>query len=403
MYFQVHQPLRLRKFSIFDEHSGPMMREYFDEELNRKILHRVATKCYYPANNIMLELLNRYDGRFKVAYSISGSLLEQAKLYEPHLIESFQKLADTGHVEFLCETYYHSLSSLWPKKDEFYEQVRMQKKLIEELFSYTPKTFRNTELLFSTDIAKLSENCGFKGILAEGIEHVLGWRSPNFVYKARGSDTRILFRNYRLSDDVAYRFSAKWWGEYPLTADKYALWLSKVKGQTINLFMDYETFGEHHWADTGIFDFLKHFPEYALRHPDLSFSHPHETVKLKPADEIDVLWAISWADIERDSSAWLGNKMQHMCFELLQKLEGPVRELDDPEYYGVWRYLQNSDHLYYLCTKSLADGDVHKYFSPYGDPFDGFVTFINILHDFKDRIDRKLKEKQAKEKKNKRK
>ena len=383
--------MRLRRFSIFDENlpEEPLAR-YFDNEKNKEIFNRVADKCYIPTNALLLELIDRYGSRFKLSFSLTGTFLEQAALYRPDVLESFRALSETGCVDFLNETYYHSLSSLFQDKTEFLEQVRMHSAELKRLFGIEADVFRNTEALFSNEIAKFVEDLGYLGIIGEGHERVLGWRSPNYVYSVKGCRRiKALLRNYRLSDDISYRFSATWWSEYPLTADKYARWLSATPGRCINIFMDYETFGEHQWKETGIFEFLRHLPGEVLRYEHLEFRTPNEVIReQEPVGEIDVPYLLSWADIERDASAWLGNQMQRACFNYLQRLEKEVREAGDAELLHVWRLLQNSDHLYYLCTKSWADGDVHKYFSPFPTPYDAFINYMNILHDFKHRLER---------------
>jgi len=385
-YFQVHQPVRLRHVSLFDEpKGGSLYGRYFDDELNRQVFNKVADKCYLPTNALMLKLINQHQGKFRISYSLTGTFLEQAKRYRPEVLDSFRALAETGCVEFLNETYFHSLSSLFEEKAEFLEQVRMHTEELHGLFGLTSDVFRNTEALFSNDIARLVEEIGYKGIVSEGYETTLGWRSPNYLYSVRGCQKiKALLRNYKLSDDVSYRFSARWWPEWPLTSEKYATWLASSPGQCINLFMDYETFGEHQWKETGIFEFMEHMPGEVLKHQHIEFMTPSEVIRENPpVGEIDVPNPISWADMERDTSAWLGNGMQRECFRLLEGMEQQVKEARDSEMLHVWRLLQNSDHLYYLCTKSWADGDVHKYFSPFSSPYDGFINYMNILQDFK--------------------
>jgi len=385
-YFQVHQPLRLKRFSIFESHEKSVRERYFDNELNRQILEKVAKKCYLPTNALMLELLQKHPN-MRVSYSLTGVFMEQCKMFAPYLLDSFAALAKTGRVEFLSETYYHSLSALFPSKDEFVEQVKLHQSEVEKLGG-KPSVFRNTEAMFSNEIAYLAQRLGYDGILTEGIEHVLGWRSPNYLYSVKSCEgIKAMLRNYKLSDDIGYRFSAKWWSEYPLTADKYAKWLSSLEGDCVNVFMDYETFGEHHWEDTGIFEFLRCLPTEMGKHSNLEFVTPSMLVKSAGAvGEIDVPHVISWADMERDTSAWLGNEMQRECFGILQELEAPIKELKDEELLSAWRMLQNSDHLYYLCTKSLSDQDVHNYFSPYDSPFDAYVNFRNILEDLRGEV-----------------
>jgi len=390
-YFQVHQPLRMRRFSIFEDNNGDPYKLYFNEKLNREVFEKVARKCYLPTNSIMLDLIHKFDGRFKISYSLTGVFLDQCNTFNPKVLDSFEELAKTGCVDFLDETYYHSLCSLFADKREFKEQVALHTKALNS-FNCKPVVFRNTEALFTNEIAKLVEDMGYKGIVTEGFERILGWRSPNYLYRVKGcSSIKAFLRNYRLSDDVAYRFSARWWSEYPLTADKYAAWLSRCEGPLVNIFMDYETFGEHQWDDTGIFEFLKRMPEEILKYENLNFKTPRELVALEPVGEVDVPSPLSWADIERDASAWLGNEMQRVCFRMLEGLEPMVREVKDEKLMEIWRMLQNSDHLYYLCTKSWADGDVHKYFSPFDTPYDGFINFMNVLQELKNRLKNILK------------
>ena len=382
LYFQVHQPMRLNKFSFFDIGKD---KDYFDKKANRFYLERVARKCYLPANKLMLELINKYGGRFRVNYSITGVLLEQLEEFVPEVIDSFQALTDTDCVELFNETYYHSLSWLISKK-EFSEQVKMHRKKIKELFGLKPRVFRNTEAMYSNDIARAVNNLGFKGIVCEGLQRILGWKSPNYVYKAKGSSVRVLLRNFQLSDDVAFRFSEHNWNEFPLTANKYAYWIASSPGDCINLFMDYETFGEHQWPETGIFNFLSSLPGEVFKHPNLEFALASEIIeKHSPRDEFDSPGIISWADVDRDLTAWLENKMQQQAFSELRGLENKARKakgsiLED------WRKLQTSDHFYYMCTKWFADGDVHKYFNHYESPYDAFINYMNVLTDLKSRL-----------------
>lgn len=397
VFFKVHQPLRLKKLSIFGSSSGGggkpgvnnsnNLPAYFDDDLNGQIFRKVAEKCYLPTNKLLLDLLHEYDGRFRISFSLTGIFMEQCAAYEPRVLDGFERLADTGLVDFLAETYHHSISSIFADKTEFKRQVEMHDRAISGLCGKRgkPRVFGNTEALFSNEIAGIVHGLGYKGMLTEGTESVLGRRSPNYVYSAKETPgMKVLLRNYKLSDDVSYRFSARWWPEWPLTADKYAQWLSKCPGQCVNLYMDYETFGEHQWKDTGIFDFLRHMPGEALK-AGLEFRTASEAVEM-PADggELDVPHPITWADMERDASAWLGNDMQRACFEMLQDM-GPLVH-GRPELENTWRMLQASDHLYYICTKSLADGDVHKYFSPYSSPYESFINYMNVLCDFKNHL-----------------
>ncbi|MEM4554771.1 MAG: glycoside hydrolase family 57 protein [Candidatus Anstonellaceae archaeon] len=380
-YFQVHQPMRLSRYSIFGQPAG-----YFDDELNFQILNKVAQKCYLPANQLLLELLEKHP-EFQISFSLTGVFIEQCKKFAPQVLESFRALARTGRVEFLSETYYHSLAFLFADKDEFIQQVQMHKEALLEI-AQPSCVFRNTEAMFSNEVAYLAERLGYEGIMAEGLEHILGWRSPNYLYTVKGcSKIKALLRHYRLSDDIGYRFSAKWWSEYPLTADKYASWLSALSGDCVNIFMDYETFGEHHWPDTGIFDFLAHLPAEISKRQNLHFATPSQIVrKIPPRDDIDVPHLTSWADMERDTSAWLGNQMQQNAFSILESLEKEVKQTGDPQLLHTWRLLGNSDHFYYMCTKSLSDQDVHNYFSPYDSPFEAYINYMNVLLDFKQKV-----------------
>jgi alpha-amylase len=377
-YFQVHQPYRLRHYTIFDNDLN-----YFDEYKNTQVCRKVAGKCYLPANQLMLDLIRQHEGRFKVAYSITGVVLEQFQEYAPEVLASFQELAETGCVEFLAETYYHSLSFLFSPR-EFAAQIEAHKKTIRKLFGQTPRIFRNTELVYNNALAEAIERLGgFEAILAEGADHILGWRSPNFVYRPPNARRlKLLLKNYRLSDDIAFRFSNRGWREWPLGAEKFGQWVNAVNGNgyTVNLFVDYETFGEHQWEDTGIFEFLRHLPTEILKNPDNDFKTPSEVAGAYVAvDVVDVPHLVSWADTERDLSAWLGNPMQHNAIHELYNLEEPIKATGDPDLLGAWRKLQTSDHFYYMCTKWFADGDVHKYFNPYDSPYDSYINFMNVL------------------------
>jgi alpha-amylase len=381
-YFEVHQPQRLKTYDCFrigHEHT------YDDAVVNKAILDRVAYKCYLPANKIILELIQKTKGQFRVAYSISGTALEQFERYRPDVLASFRQLANTGCVEFLCEAYYHSLAFVY-SKEEFIRQVGKHREKIESLFGQTPRVFRNTELIYSNEIGQYVNNLGFDGILCEGLDHILGYRSPNFLHHPPNQPQfACLLKNYRLSDDIAFRFSDRNWTEWPLTAETFANWVHHTagNGDTVNLFMDYETFGEHQWRESGIFEFLKRLPKEILRHPDFRFMTPSEVIDTYPTrGEYDVPYFSSWADLERDLSAWLGNPLQHDAMERAYKLEHRVKELDDPELLATWSNLLTSDHYYYMCTKHWQDGDVHKYFSPYHTPYDAYINLMNVLTDF---------------------
>lgn len=389
MCFQVHQPFRLRRFWP-DDRSG--FYRYFDERSNREIFERVARKCYIPTNKALLESIDEHGGKFRFSLSVTGTLLEQCELWGEEVIEGFRQMVETGAVEFLDETFYHSLSGLFENKTEFIEEIKEHRKRMFDLLGVKPKVFRNTELLYNNTIAKIVSDLGYRAILTEGADHLLEGRSPNLLYRAKDSGLPIIFRNYKLSDDIGYRFSARWWAGYPLTAEKWALWASGVKEDCVNIFMDYETFGEHQWEETGIFTFLQKLPGEVLK-KNLNFSTPLEIVeKYSPVAEIDVgdFSTISWADMERDTSAWLGNDMQRRCFEEMKLLEPFVRKTGDPEILRIWKHLLTSDHYYYMCTKWLGDGDVHSYFSVYSTPFDAAVNFMAVLMDFKAQVFRKL-------------
>jgi alpha-amylase len=380
----VHQPFRLRKdYSFFDIGANHF---YEDEDANREVCNKVSRKCYLPTNQAMLELIQKHKGKFKISYSVTGVVLEQFERYNPEVLESFKRLAETGCVEFINETYYHSLSFIY-SKPEFKKQVIKHRQKIKELFGQTPKTFRNTELIYNNDLAKFIEDMGYKTILAEGADQVLGWRSPNFLYQPAGCyKLNLLMKNYKLSDDIAFRFSNRGWNEWPLTADKFARWVHGMSGngEILNLFMDYETFGEHQWEDTGIFAFLKALPEKVLKHRDFQFITPGEVSNYyTPVAKINVPYFVSWADIERDLTAWIGNPMQNSAIEMAYAMEKEVMASKNQELIDVWRKLLTSDHFYYICTKWFSDGDVHKYFNPYETPFDAYVVYTNILNDLK--------------------
>lgn len=381
-YFQVHQPYRLRHYSFFDIGKDHF---YEDAEANRSIMEKVARKCYLPMNELLLKLIRRENGRFKVAFSISGVALEQFAQYKPEVIDSFRRLVKTGCVELLSETYAHSLASLYDL-EEFAEQVKLHDRMIGDCFGVTPEVFRNTELIYRNDIAAVVEKMGYKAMLTEGADHILGWRSPNFMYQPSNcTRLRLLLKNYRLSDDIAFRFSNRDWKEWPLTVEKFVRWIHAVNGsgELINLFMDYETFGEHQWAETGIFDFMESLPDALLANPDFDFVTPSEAAaRFQPIAKIDVPDAISWADAERDLTAWIGNDMERDAIESVYALHDKVKASGDEGLMRTWRRLQTSDHFYYMCTKWFSDGDVHKYFNPYGTPYDAYINYMNVLSDF---------------------
>ena len=386
-YFQVHQPFRLKPYRFFDIGNDHY---YYDEYSNRTIMRKVAEKCYLPANQVFLDLIKKYKGAFKISYSISGVALEQFELYAPDVLESFKKLADTGHVEFIAETYAHSLSAL-KSKDEFARQISLQTAMIKKHFGIVPTTFRNTELIYSDEIGEMVADLGYKTMLTEGAKHVLGWKSPNFLYcNAINPRLKILLKNFTLSDDIAFRFSNRDWPEWPLTTEKFINWLNEIdeKEEVINLFMDYETFGEHQWAETGIFDFLRALPEKVFALSNYGFSTPSEVSEaLIPVSAIHVPNPISWADEERDLTAWLGNELQDEAFNKLYDLEEKILKCNNQEIIRDFTLLQTSDHFYYLCTKWFSDGDVHKYFNPYDTPYEAFINYMNVLSDFIIRVE----------------
>ena len=383
LYFQIHQPTRLRQYRFFDIGKDS---HYYDDFANRTILRRIAQRCYLPMNEVILDLIKNNKGKFKVAFSISGSALEQFDRYAPEVLDSFRQLAQTGQVEFLSETYNHSLASL-ASPVEFQHQVQKHKEAIEKYFGQTPTVFRNTELIYNNSIGEQVYDMGFKGILTEGARHIMAWRSPNFIYSCENQNKlSVLLRNYNLSDDIAFRFSNKSWENWPMTGEKYLGWLKNSineGGDVINLFMDYETFGEHQSAQSGIFDFMKYFAEVVLADGTFEFNTPSEVIKkYKPVSEIDIPETISWADEERDVTAWLGNELQQEAFNKLYGLYEKLSIVNDSMLWNDFGRLQESDHFYYMCTKFFSDGEVHKYFNPYDTPYEAFINYMNVLSDF---------------------
>ncbi|MEG1644158.1 MAG: glycoside hydrolase family 57 protein [Bacteroidales bacterium] len=380
-YFQIHQPFRLKRYRFFDIGNDHY---YYDDFNNEEIIRRIAQRSYIPANHTILEMIKASDGKVKVAFSISGVALEQLEIYVPEFIDSMRELSKTGCVEFLSETYAHSLSSLIDN-EEFINQIKAHDDKIEMLFGQRPKIFRNTELIYSDDIAAVVASLGFKGMITEGAKHVLGWKSPNYLYTpASAPKMKLLLKNYKLSDDITFRFSNYAWNEYPLTADKYISWIASMpeKEQVVNLFMTYDALGELQPAEAGIFDFMKALPRFAAEN-NVTFSTPSEVVsKLKPVDILSVNDPISWADEERDTSAWLGNVLQKEAFNKLYSVAERVRLCDDLRLKQDWNYLQTSDHFYYMCTKHFADGVVHSNYSPYDSAYEAFTNYMNVLSDF---------------------
>ena len=387
-YFQVHQPFRLKRYRFFDLGHDHY---YYDDFSNESIMRKVAEKCYLPANEVILDLILKHKGKFKVSFSLTGLVINQFRLYAPEVLESFKKLADTGMVEFLAETDSHSLVSL-KRRSEFERQVNAHKEMMKEYLGVETTSFRNTELIYSDQIGAWVADMGFKAMLTEGAKHVLGWKSPNFLYcNSLNPRLKVLLRNFVLSDDIAFRFSNKGWNEWPLTADKYASWLNKLapKSELVNVFLDYETFGEHNWIETGIFEFLNHMPGSILKKTPYRFMTPTEVAdNLQPVSAISVPSPISWADEERDITAWHGNELQAAALDKLYELTDKVNQCNDNQIKKDWEYLQASDHFYYMATKFFSDGAVHAYFNPYETPYDAFMNYMNVLSDFEIRLNR---------------
>lgn len=401
LYFQVHQPWRLKTYRFF---SMGKDHNYLDDLTNRSIMQKIARECYLPMNALLLNTIKEQKGKFRCSFSITGNAIEQFKAYAPEVLDSFRELAATGCVEFLAETYSHSLAALASKED-FADQVKRHVALMKSELGVKPTAFRNTELIYSDEIGAMVAEMGFKTMLAEGARHILGWKSPNFVYtNAIDQKLRLLLRNYKLSDDIAFRFSNQGWDEYPLTADKYVSWLTADDnaGEVINLFMDYETFGEHQKADTGIFDFMKALPKVALASGQIEFATVSETAKAyQPVSVLHCPHVMSWADEERDITAWLGNELQNEAFAKLYAQKDKVKKLKNKDFDYVWNFMQTSDHFYYMATKWLSDGDVHSYFNPYGSSYEAFINYMNVLADFINEVDKALAAKGAKAKKSK--
>lgn len=397
LYFQVHQPWRLKKYRFFNMGKD---HNYLDDLSNRAILQKVARQCYLPMNALLLNLIKEHKGAFRCSFSLTGIAVEQFKAYAPEVLDSFKELAKTGCVEFLAETYSHSLASLASKED-FADQVKLHTAMIKKEFGQKPTAFRNTELIYSDEIGAMVSELGFKTMLAEGARHILGWKSPNYVYaNAIDQKMRLLLRNYKLSDDIAFRFSNQGWDQYPLTTEKYVSWINseETPGEVINLFMDYETFGEHQGAETGIFDFMKALPAAALA-SGIEFATVSEAAqKFQPVSVLHCPHTMSWADEERDVTAWLGNELQNEAFSKLYALKEKIAKLKSEDFNYVWNFMQTSDHFYYMATKWLSDGDVHSYFNPYDSAYDAFINYMNVLSDFEIEVDKALEAKAAKRK-----
>jgi alpha-amylase len=389
LYLHVHQPYRIRHYTVFD---AAAKHDYFDapyndDASNERILKKVAKKSYIPTNRRLIQLLREHQG-FKISLSITGTVIEQLAKWSPEALASFQELCATGQVEIVAETYHHSLAFFYSRQ-EFETQVDMHRQKVWDVFGQVPHVFRNTELAYNNDLAYWADQAGYKGILAEGWDPVLGWRSPNYVYRpAYTSNIRLLMKNYKLSDDIAFRFGNHEWAEHPLTADKFAHWLSEDPNATnFNLFMDYETFGEHQWHESGIFDFLEHLPAEWLKSDSHRFMTVSEVIdNFEATDEVDMPQTVTWADTERDLSAWLGNGMQSTAIQALYNLEETVLRTGDYGLIEDWRRLQTSDHFYYMCTKWFNDGDIHAYFSPYGTPYEAYMNFMNAFRDLQFRL-----------------
>ncbi|MCL5681186.1 MAG: glycoside hydrolase family 57 protein [Candidatus Thermoplasmatota archaeon] len=364
-FFEVHQPMRIAEFRSADIGKG---KNYFWEEKNREIINRVVDKCYIPATQHFI------DNRIKASFSISGVLLERLLDLREDAVDLFREYFRKVKGELLAETYYHSLASLW-NEEEFVEQVEEDRNLKKYLFNVQPRSFRNTEMIYNDYVGSVTSKIGFSTILTEGVDRIIKDHSPNYRYRNPSGQT-LLLRNYRLSDDISFRFSNVGWNEYPLMADKYAKWLSETPGDVINLFMDYETFGEHQWKESGIFDFLDALPGEVERR-GMEFITVNEASKYPVKDLISVQDFISWADYPRDLSAWLANEMQRDAFEDMKNLSG-CRDRKK------WRYLQTSDHFYYMSLAGTQDQEVHSYFNPYGSPYDAYINYKNIIQDFRE-------------------
>lgn len=383
LYLHAHQPWRLRHYTIFD---AANTHNYFDtdeqdDNSNRRVLEKVASKSYEPTNRLLRKLLEEHP-EFKLNLSITGVLIEQLERWAPDVLASFKDLISTGRVEIAGETYHHSLAFFYDRA-EFEAQVKMHREKIEAVFGQTPKVFRNTELAYNNDLAQWAESAGYQGVLAEGWDPVLGWRSPNYLYRPVGTKAiKLLLKNYKLSDDIAFRFGNRDWPEWPLTADKFCHWLSEThNAEVFNLFMDYETFGEHQWEDKGIFDFLEHLPKQWSGGGNNFMTFSEAIEQLETKDEIDMPHTVTWADTERDLTAWLGNRMQQQAIDELYQLNQRIIGSGDLKLIDDWRRLQTSDHFYYMCTKWFNDGDVHAYFSPYKSPYEAFINYMNVFHD----------------------
>jgi len=385
IYFQVHQPNRLLPYDFFRIGENAV---YEDVAMNAAILDKVSDNCYLPANKMFKKLVEENDGRFRMALSISGTAIEQMERYRPDVLDSFRELVATGSVEVLAETYYHSLAFVHSNK-EFDRQVEMHLEKLEKVFSVRPRVFRNTELIYNDSIAAKVETMGFDGIVAEGVDWNLNGGSPNFIYQAPdAARIKTILRNTRLSDDLSFRFSDASWCEFPVTPVKFASWLGDCEGDVVNIFMDYENIGEHQSAETGIFDFWKALPE-AIEDQGLQWVTPSESVELYRASrEYHSRFITSWADAERDLSAWMGNVMQQEAIAKVHRLEHEILAVNDPELTDTWAKMQTSDHFYWMSTKGGTDGTFHSTMTPYPSPYDAYIYFMNVLADLQIRLRR---------------
>lgn len=390
LYLHIHQPVRYRQYSIFDvgANSNYFHDDYNGRQSNERIFRKVARKSYQPMLDLLEHNINKYPG-FKVSLSITGTWLDQAEQWGPEFIEQIKRMVATGQAEIVGETYYHSLAFFY-NREEFEQQVAAHSDKIRKLFGVTPKVFRNTEFAYNDELAKWADANGYKGILAEGWDKILGWRSPNYVYRPAGCDhLKLLLKNYRLSDDIAFRFSNRGWSEWPLTVPKYQNWVNNdcLRGPLVNLFMDFETFGEHQWEDTGIFNFMNSLIPNWLGVYDNKFVTVSEACELTPpADEISMPETVTWADTERDLSAWLSNSMQYSAMNTLYAMRDKILATNDQNLIRDWRYMTTSDHPYSMCTKYWNDGDVHAYFSAYASPYESFMYYMNVLRDIEYRL-----------------
>ncbi len=384
--FEIHQPVRLKRYTFFDIGNDHY---YYDDFLNDDIIARIAERSYIPAARTLLKMVEDTKGKFRFSISISGVAIEQLEQYVPEFIDLLRQLAATGKVEFVAMPYARSLASL-TDPEEFAEQVKFHSEKIQQLFGVKTKVLRNTELIYSDEIAPQIVAMGYKGVMTEGAKHILGWKSPNYVYSAASAPKlKILLRNAKLSEDIAARFSDTSWAAFPLTADKYIDWIAQTPAdeQIVNLWLNLETFGGQQPAETGIFQFLEALPRFAEER-GVEFWTPTEAVtKLKAVDSLSVMHPISGADEARDTSAWLGNKLQNEAFRKLYSVAERVRLCDDRRLKQDWWYLQGADNFYYMSTKHFADGAVHSMFSPYETPFQAFTNYMNALSDFIVRVE----------------